>query len=145
MSSTATTDSPPPSLLTSAEPINFTNIINNRFWPDGKVNRKLLIDIPDGFMEAIDRVTVFAKSKLGKEGDDRIDLVIVDGTLTMTGQGGGGVVKETMDTDHPNVKVSLTPSLVKQFLKYSDRMIITTGGMGLFGPKRFSRYIANRG
>lgn len=124
----------------SNQPANFKYAID-RLWPNEKINTKLLVPIPERFEEVLKRAYLFVKSEKGL-----VTLEAIDGRLLITAIGPAGDFKESMKFAHPAQKVSLAAQQLVNSLPYVDRIYLAERNLGvaLFGPKRFSRFIAGR-
>jgi DNA polymerase III sliding clamp (beta) subunit (PCNA family) len=120
------------------EPVNFMTAIN-RVWPEGKIDTKSLVKIPDEFEDALVRASSIAK------GDKAlVHIKVLDGQLTVSAANEASNFKESIDFDHPDREAKFPSQLLLKSLPYANRMYIGTWSMALFGPKRFSRYIASK-
>ena len=123
-------------LFTVEQPVDFTRSIQG-LWPTGKINTKLLVPIPEELVEVLARACAVIKTT-----EMDMEFSVVDNVLTIAATQKGNAFKETLEFEHPNVRVFTRPILVKDFLKYTDRIYIAPNGLSLFGPNRFSKFIA---
>lgn len=119
---------------------NFAGVAQNS-WPGGVFRKKLLVPIPDGFREAIDKASLLTTDKAA-------DVVfrILDNELTISTQSAKGKFSETLtlEGEHANIDRKFETEYIKRVLPQVDRMYIGDRAGVFFGPLRFSTFIAAR-
>jgi len=127
-------------LSTTDHPIQFANVIG-QLWESGKVETKTLVPIPEELADALKRAMLI---KQGGQKDDTLKLSVENNKLTMTIEAHGTNFTETMDFEHPDIQVGVTPQYLAKALPHIDRIYIGRRGIAVFGPKRFSRFIVGK-
>lgn len=120
----------------SDNPPDFKKAVG-RLWPDGKIDTKTLVEIPDEFPRIAQRASLFTK------GDDaRILLEVAGNHLTIKANGASGTFNETIKLKHPDATVGINYGLLKPVIDKVDKIYIASYGIAVFGPNRYSRFIA---
>jgi DNA polymerase III sliding clamp (beta) subunit (PCNA family) len=121
-------------------PLKFEDMVRP-CWPDGKFSKKLLIPIPDGLSEALNKAEV-----LSTNDKDDVEFRVLDGELTVSAKTGKGKFSETFQLDgpHANIERKFSAAQIQRVLPNVDRMYIGQRALVLFGPLRFSAFIAAR-
>jgi len=123
---------------TSEKPIDFRAAIG-RLWPSGKIDIKTLVPIPDDFWDTIKRAKLFAKSE-----PNLVTLIARQNELEVTAASAEGNFNEVLEFEHPPQKISVSCDDLLDAASHVDRIYLSSSGVAMFGPRKFSRFVAGR-
>jgi len=127
-------------LVAVQSPLDF-RAVTDRVWNGVEYDKKLLVEIPDGFRETFDNAAVLTTDKVRA-----VNIDVADNELTLSMASTKGKIEETMPlaSDHPNVRTCMSVDLVRRVMNDTERMHIGQGMMVMFGPLRFASYIGSK-
>lgn len=126
-------------LLSPTTPADFSAVIA-RQWPNNVYDKKLLVDIPDELIEAVEKASVIADP-------DAIIKIKAGGqqiSLSLKSKIGGFSDTIELDKTHPTIETGINIGYLRRALPHVDRMYIGHSSLILLGPLRYSTYIACR-
>lgn len=127
-------------LLRSETNTNFEAACVSLF-PKGKVEPKLLVEIPEGLDAMLKQALAIAKNSE----DDRVQLTSNGDALTITGSGRGkNKFSATIPCAHPPVSVSVSCKRLLQTLPHVNKMRLFSNAVALRGKQKYWRFIAGR-
>lgn len=111
-----------------------------RIWPDRKLKPKLMVDIPSELKVVLNQAKLVCKAD-----NDIVRLVVSDGTLKVTAEGGKARYSAALDLEnHPPAAVNLNCSRLLQVLPHANKMLLLQNAAAFRGPNKFWRFIAGR-